>query len=31
MQYEVKKPRQYLEQLDNDWRKDKLMLVREMV
>lgn len=31
MQYEVKTPKEYIEQLENDWRKDKLMLVREMI
>jgi len=31
MQYEVKTPSDYLEKLDNDWRKDKLQQVREMI
>ena len=31
MQYEVKTPSEYLEQLENDWRKEKLMQVREMI
>jgi len=31
MQYEAKTPSEYLEQLENDWRKDKLMQVREMI
>jgi uncharacterized protein YdhG (YjbR/CyaY superfamily) len=31
MQYEAKNPDEYLEQLENDWRKDKLMEIREMI
>lgn len=31
MQYEAKTPKEYIELLENDWRKDKLMLVREMI
>ena len=31
MQYEVKTSKEYLEQLENDWRKEKLMQVREMI
>ena len=31
MQYEVKTPSEYLEQLENDWRTEKLMQVREMI
>ncbi len=31
MQYDVKSPNEYLEKLENDWRKDKLMEVREMI
>ncbi|MDH3709050.1 MAG: DUF1801 domain-containing protein [Cyclobacteriaceae bacterium] len=31
MQYDVKSPSEYLEKLENDWRKDKLMEVREMI
>lgn len=31
MQYEVKTPKEYIELIENDWRKDKLMLVREMI
>jgi uncharacterized protein YdhG (YjbR/CyaY superfamily) len=31
MQYEVKTPSEYLERLDNDWRKEKLIQVRELI
>lgn len=31
MQYEAKTPSEYLEQLESDWRKDKLQQVREMI
>ena len=31
MQYEAKTPGEYLEKLENDWRKDKLQQVREMI
>jgi uncharacterized protein YdhG (YjbR/CyaY superfamily) len=31
MQYEVKTPSEYLEQLEDDWRKEKLIQVREMI
>ena len=31
MQYDVKTPNQYLEILEKDWRKDKLIQVREMI
>ena len=31
MQYEVKTPREYLDKLENDWRKKKLLTVREMI
>jgi uncharacterized protein YdhG (YjbR/CyaY superfamily) len=31
MQYEVKTPKEYIDLLENDWRKDILMLVREMI
>nr|WP_299384161.1 DUF1801 domain-containing protein [Allomuricauda sp.] len=31
MQYEAKTPSEYLEKLDNDWRKDTLEQVREMI
>lgn len=31
MQYEVKTPSQYLENLDNDWRQERLKQVREMI
>ena len=31
MKYEAKTPSEYLEQLENDWRKDKLEQVREMI
>lgn len=31
MQYEAKTPSEYLEQLENDWRKVKLEQVCEMI
>lgn len=31
MQYEAKTPKEYLEKLENDWRKVKLEKVREMI
>jgi len=31
MQYDVKTPKEYLAILDKDWRKDKLMKVRELI
>lgn len=31
MLYNVKTPSEYLQKLDKDWRKDKLMEVREMI
>ena len=31
MQYEVKSPSEYLDKLENDWRKTKLNQVREMI
>lgn len=31
MQYEAKNPNEYLDQLENDWRKDKLEQIREMI
>ena len=31
MQYDVKTPNEYLEILEKDWRKDKLMEVREII
>ena len=31
MQYEVKTPSEYLERLDNDWRREKLIQVRELI
>lgn len=31
MQYDVKTPSEYFEKLENDWRKDKLQQVREMI
>ena len=31
MQYEAKTPREYLEKLESDWRKDKLEQVRELI
>lgn len=31
MQYEVATPEEYIEKLDNDWRKEKLQLVRQII
>ena len=31
MQYEVKTPSEYLHKLENDWRKKKLQMVRDMI
>ena len=31
MQYEVKAPSEYLDKLENDWRKDRLKQVRAMI
>ena len=31
MQYDVKTPEEYLEVIEADWRKDKLLTVREMI
>jgi len=31
MQYDVKTPGQYFEALENDWRKEKLQQVRELI
>lgn len=31
MQYEAKNPKEYLNKLENDWRKDKLEEIREMI
>ncbi|NNF33487.1 MAG: DUF1801 domain-containing protein, partial [Saprospiraceae bacterium] len=31
MQYDVSTPQEYLDQIDSDWRKDKLMEVREII
>ena len=31
MQYDVKTPDEYLEIIEKDWRKDKLLEVREMI
>jgi uncharacterized protein YdhG (YjbR/CyaY superfamily) len=31
VQYEVKTPSEYIEKLENDWRKEKLQQVREMI
>jgi len=31
MQYDVNTPEEYLAQLENDWRKEKLMLIRELI
>jgi uncharacterized protein YdhG (YjbR/CyaY superfamily) len=31
MQYDVKTPSEYLNKIENDWRKDKLIEVREMI
>jgi uncharacterized protein YdhG (YjbR/CyaY superfamily) len=31
MQYEVKTPEQYLDAIEEDWRKEKLLFVRELI
>lgn len=31
MQYEAKSPKEYFELLENDWRKDKLLQIREFI
>ena len=31
MQYEAKTPREYLELLDNDWRREKLLELRDLI
>jgi uncharacterized protein YdhG (YjbR/CyaY superfamily) len=31
MQYEAKNPNEYLDKLENDWRKDKLKEIREII
>ena len=31
MQYEAKTPREYLESLENDWRKEKLENIRQLI
>lgn len=31
MQYNASTPNEYLQQLDNDWRKEKLQQIREMI
>ncbi|RLQ92411.1 iron chaperone [Falsibacillus albus] len=31
MQYEAKNPQEYLEQLEDDWRKEKLMTIRQYI
>lgn len=31
MQYSAKNPKQYLDQLEEDWRKEKLLAIREMI
>ncbi len=31
MQYDVTTPDQYLEALDNDWRKEKLLAIRQLI
>ena len=31
MQYDVKTPEEYLEVLENDWRKEKLLAIRQMI
>lgn len=31
MQYDVSTPQEYLDQIDTDWRKDKLLEVREII
>lgn len=31
MQYDAKSPEEYLQMLEDDWRKEKLLTVREMI
>lgn len=31
MQYEVKTPKEYISNLEEDWRKDKVLQIREMI
>ena len=31
MQYEVATPKEYIEKLDNDWRKEKLQFIRQII
>lgn len=31
MQYDVRTPEEYLEMLEEDWRKEKLLLIRKMI
>ena len=31
MQYEVSNPKQYIESLDEDWRKEKLLMLRQII
>ncbi len=31
MQYDVKNPKEYLEQLDGDWRKETLLAIRQVL
>ncbi len=31
MQYEAKTPSEYFDQLDNDWRKEKLLEIKKMI
>lgn len=31
MQYDAKSPEEYLQMLENDWRKEKLLVIRQMI
>lgn len=31
MQYDAKNPKEYIKLLDNDWRKEKLLIVRQFI
>ncbi len=31
MQYDVKTPAEYLELIEDDWRKEKIMSIREII
>ena len=31
MQYDVKNPEEYLEMIEDDWRKEKLLAIRQMI